>query len=294
MCATKEPCAFREQQNWFRETEVWWMTERRTSKRRDDLDPDELYREYETEEHRNEKAKAALSIRSEHTLRSENLPFDIDVVCTGFYWWFILSGTLSSSNSLLRPTSCLSPDKRQGLLSTCTRLQYCVGSGVLNSYHATKLFRLRPEDVDVLRNLERRLEELFVRHFKGRIFSFHVVRRQVKKRLLRHPGKTAFMRLCGRSPKDADPLNPENVLHEFEEELERVTQEFPDLDPNSPNTKFVALTRVNWMKVTNAREVMNLLLTSERVNVDMDDWLRCDFFLVISKKNILRNHITSC
>lgn len=28
------------------------------------------------------------------------------------------------------------------------------------------------------------------------------------------------------------------------------------------------------MKVSNARDVMNLLLTSERVNVDMDDWLR--------------------
>lgn len=36
--------------------------------------------EEETTEQRNKKARDALSIRSEHTLRSENLPFDIDVV----------------------------------------------------------------------------------------------------------------------------------------------------------------------------------------------------------------------
>jgi hypothetical protein len=87
-------------------------------------------------------------------------------------------------------------------------------------------------------------------------------------------GKAAFMRLCGRSPKDADPLNPEKVLEEFEEQFASLTKKYPELDPEDPNTKFAAFTKVNWMKVTCAREVMNLLLTSERVHVDMDDWLR--------------------
>lgn len=53
---------------------------KRLGQSRAELDPDELYRDEETQEQRNEKSRAALSIRSEHTLRSENLPFDIDVV----------------------------------------------------------------------------------------------------------------------------------------------------------------------------------------------------------------------
>lgn len=51
------------------------------------------------------------------------------------------------------------------------------------------------------------------------------------------------MRLCGRSPKDADPLNPENIMVEYEEELEKVRKKYPDLDPEDPNTKFMAFTK---------------------------------------------------
>eukprot|EP01127_Copromyxa_protea_P007708 TRINITY_DN1761_c0_g1_i1.p1 TRINITY_DN1761_c0_g1~~TRINITY_DN1761_c0_g1_i1.p1 ORF type:complete len:501 (+),score=66.35 TRINITY_DN1761_c0_g1_i1:92-1594(+) len=196
---------------------------------RDTVDPDDLYRENETEEQRNQKAKQALSIRSEHTLRSENLPFDIDV-------WYPTVAQFTFPSYFL-------PLTRQE------------ARAMINMYQTSILRRkwLRLEDVDVLRNLEQRLEEVFQKHFQG---------------------KSAFMRLCGRSPKDADPLDPEDILAEYEDQLADLVKKNPDMDPTDPNTRFVAFTKVNWMKVRNAREVMNLLLTSERVHVDMDDWLR--------------------
>lgn len=51
------------------------------------------------------------------------------------------------------------------------------------------------------------------------------------------------MRLCGRSPKDADPLNPEKILEEYEEELKKVKENYPDLNLEDPNTKFMAFVK---------------------------------------------------
>jgi len=40
------------------------------------------------------------------------------------------------------------------------------------------------------------------------------------------------------------------------------------------NTKLMAISRVHIFKVTSGKEVMNLLLSSERVYTDLHDWIR--------------------
>eukprot|EP01126_Amoeba_proteus_P051453 TRINITY_DN6143_c0_g1_i1.p1 TRINITY_DN6143_c0_g1~~TRINITY_DN6143_c0_g1_i1.p1 ORF type:complete len:391 (+),score=58.23 TRINITY_DN6143_c0_g1_i1:81-1175(+) len=172
-------------------------------------------------------SKEALSIRSEHTLRSENLPFDIDV------WYPLL--------------------KEHTFPTYFLPLSVKEARAILNMYQTSILRRkwLRPEDVDTLRNLEDRIGLLMNKHFQG---------------------KSAFMRLCGRSPKDADPLNHQQVMESYYSWMEKLVAE--GYSTKDPNTHFMAFVKFNWMKVTTAVEVMNLLLTSERVHIDMDDWLR--------------------
>eukprot|EP01126_Amoeba_proteus_P051454 TRINITY_DN6143_c0_g1_i3.p1 TRINITY_DN6143_c0_g1~~TRINITY_DN6143_c0_g1_i3.p1 ORF type:complete len:266 (+),score=40.32 TRINITY_DN6143_c0_g1_i3:61-798(+) len=182
-----------------------------------------------TDERREMESKEALSIRSEHTLRSENLPFDIDV------WYPLL--------------------KEHTFPTYFLPLSVKEARAILNMYQTSILRRkwLRPEDVDTLRNLEDRIGLLMNKHFQG---------------------KSAFMRLCGRSPKDADPLNHQQVMESYYSWMEKLVAE--GYSTKDPNTHFMAFVKFNWMKVTTAVEVMNLLLTSERVHIDMDDWLRCN------------------
>jgi hypothetical protein len=80
----------------------------------------------------------------------------------------------------------------------------------------------------------------------------------------------AFVRLCGRSPKDGEPLDKERVLKQYEENLERVSSCGYDLT----TTKMMAIARTSHLKVFSGAEVMSLLLTSERVYADMIDWIK--------------------
>ena len=131
--------------------------------------------------------------------------------------------------------------------------------------------------VSALLQLEARIDQLMADKFQGR---------------------SAFMRLSDRSPKDADPLEPQLVWHEYLQRLEEAQAEvrypegFPSEPSNSPetssshaeeglsledlasNTKMIAIGRVNFLRVTNGSEAMSLLLTSERVFSDCLDWLQ--------------------
>jgi hypothetical protein len=60
------------------------------------------------------------------------------------------------------------------------------------------------------------------------------------------PLEGAFVRLCGRSPKDGDPLHPTEIYRQYLREFEALLQ---DGYENTPNTQFIAFSRVNWMKV---------------------------------------------
>jgi gamma-glutamylcyclotransferase (GGCT)/AIG2-like uncharacterized protein YtfP len=81
----------------------------------------------------------------------------------------------------------------------------------------------------------------------------------------------AFVRLCGRSPKDGEPLEKERVLKQYEENLVLVQKTFGF---DKTTSKMMAIARTNYLKVFSGAEVMSLLLTSERVYADMIDWIK--------------------
>ena len=171
---------------------------------------------------------AALSIRSEHTLRSENLPFDIDV------WDPRLKAFTFPSYFL--------PLKRSEAAAIVRFYQY---------NNNIRPAELDGGDVAVLRRLQGRIQTTLDAHFPR--------------------GDTAFVRMCGRSPKDGDPLDPSRVMSAYEAaKRELVSAGGRDDDVM---TRLLAIARTSVLSVTSAEETMSLLLSSERVFSDLRDWL---------------------
>ncbi|PRP85353.1 hypothetical protein PROFUN_07061 [Planoprotostelium fungivorum] len=82
----------------------------------------------------------------------------------------------------------------------------------------------------------------------------------------------AFIRLCGRSPKDGEPFDRQKPWQSYQHALRDLIQHG---EPLTANTKLRAIAQVNdVLKVDSGREVMSLLLTSERVFADLHDWCR--------------------
>lgn len=108
---------------------------------------------------------------------------------------------------------------------------------------------ISPEHIRALRKLEARIEQT----------------------LLSFEDRGAFMRLCGRSPKDGEPLHRHLVYEAYQRQLQALLDAG---EPLNAATKMIAIGRVNWMKINTAADAMSLLLTSERVFSDMIDWLQ--------------------
>ena len=106
------------------------------------------------------------------------------------------------------------------------------------------------KDAHVLEELEQRLDHLIQTNFGGK--------------------GGAFLRLCGRSPKDGEPENPKRMLTKYHEELERLVEGGRERDVD---TKMMAIYRVPVMRVGGGEEAMHMLLSSERVYSDLIDWL---------------------
>jgi len=127
---------------------------------------------------------------------------------------------------------------------------------IINYYRTRNNLRrdmnLTTDDVGVLRALEARIDLVLRAHFPAESGG-------------------AFLRLCGRSPKDAEPLDRAAVRRNYARELQRLLEQG---EPNEPSTKLMAIARVSWLRVTSGQEAMSLLLTSERVYADMIDWLQ--------------------
>lgn len=83
----------------------------------------------------------------------------------------------------------------------------------------------------------------------------------------------AFLRLCGRSPKDGDPYKPLRFFQEYKNNLEKISKE-KNLDKSKGNTKVMAISKTHWLVVRNGKECLSLLLSSERVYLDLIDWKR--------------------
>ena len=169
-------------------------------------------------------AETLLQIGSEHRLRSENLPFDIDV------WYPTLE-------QFTFPTEFLPLTRPEAV--------------AILHYQDTRFSerkRLTVADVALLRALEVRIDAILKEKF--------------------HTG--AFLRLCGRSPKEGMPLDRQAVIDRYNAELQKLLDQGETM---CANTKLRAIARTNWLRVGTGADAMSLLLSSERVFADLHDWI---------------------
>ena len=83
----------------------------------------------------------------------------------------------------------------------------------------------------------------------------------------------AMFRLSGRSGKDMDYYDNDKIYQAYQENLEKVSKKL-NKDKNDINTKYVSITTLmNRFKVNCGKDVLNVLLTSERLFLDLKDWL---------------------
>jgi gamma-glutamylcyclotransferase (GGCT)/AIG2-like uncharacterized protein YtfP len=92
-----------------------------------------------------------------------------------------------------------------------------------------------------------------------------------------------FVRLCGRSPKDGEPLNQEAIKLRYFQTLSELGNR--GFDVKDSNTQTMAIAFLNHLRIQNGEEALNLLLTSERIYIDLLDAIRCGEFdqLVVRK-----------
>ncbi|CAB9505654.1 AIG2-like family [Seminavis robusta] len=114
---------------------------------------------------------------------------------------------------------------------------------------------LTSQAVETLLALEARIDKALIEHFASR---------------------GAFLRLCGRSPKDGEPTDPvlrSKIWASYQSTLQTMSQA-EQIPVTDDNLRVAAIAKTeSWMKVHSGAHAMSLLLTSERVFSDMIDWL---------------------
>eukprot|EP00927_Polykrikos_kofoidii_P052155 TRINITY_DN4593_c0_g1_i1.p1 TRINITY_DN4593_c0_g1~~TRINITY_DN4593_c0_g1_i1.p1 ORF type:complete len:637 (+),score=90.33 TRINITY_DN4593_c0_g1_i1:31-1911(+) len=186
----------------------------------------------------------ALSFDSEHLLRSENLPFDIDNWYPSLSRWTFETKFVPLSRAEARA------------IIRYYRVRFLGGRQSAKVDHV---------DVSALRGLENRIDGIIKAHFSG---------------------CGCFMRLCGRSAKDAEPRDRHRVRREYEAALREVMQNTGTVNLKGcaadcargrrhvdSSVKMRAAARVQVLRCESGADVMSLLLSSERVYSDLLDWL---------------------
>jgi hypothetical protein len=196
------------------------------------------------------KAQEALSFNSEHRLRAENLSYDIDV------WYPKLKQF--TMKSIFLP---LKRDEAEAILAfhniswrNCGARPY-----------------LTRNEVKILQELEKSIENEIVMFRDHR--SLEVKEDTDAASFSASPSCSFFARLCGRSPKDGEPCDRSAVWEKYQSVLRHLIED-EGLDPSSANTEMIAISRTQYLSVKDGKDVMSLLLTSERVYAEMIDWLR--------------------
>ena len=135
-------------------------------------------------------------------------------------------------------------------------LKYKEAEAVLNfNYFKNKNQndRFTKEDTKILRNLEKKIDHYFQKYDDLK--------------------NGAMFRLSGRSGKDMDYYDNKKIYDLYQQNLEKVSKKL-GTDKTDINTKYVAITTLmNRFKVNNGKDVLNVLLTSERLFLDLKDWL---------------------
>ncbi|CAF0942250.1 unnamed protein product [Adineta ricciae] len=107
------------------------------------------------------------------------------------------------------------------------------------------------------------------------------IENQLKNKLFHRPINEYFIRLSSRSPKDGDCLNQQLLKDIYDQELHRLKENYPneyDTIESQSNMQMIAFCSAQFecLKVTNEREALNLILSSERVFIDLSDALQCE------------------
>ena len=135
-------------------------------------------------------------------------------------------------------------------------LKYREAEAILNfNYYRNKgqKDKFTKEDTKILRNLQKKVDYFFETYDDLK--------------------NGAMFRLSGRSGKDMDYYDNEKIMALYEENLEKVSKKLGK-EKTDVNTKYVAITTLmNRFKVNNGKDVLNVLLTSERLFLDLKDWL---------------------
>ena len=82
----------------------------------------------------------------------------------------------------------------------------------------------------------------------------------------------ALFRCTGRSGKDGEVYDNNKILNEYYSRLKKVTN-LPYEEIKDNNLKYTCIPLYNNMKVTNGKELLSVLLSSERLHHDMKDWI---------------------
>ena len=135
-------------------------------------------------------------------------------------------------------------------------LKYREAEAVLNFNffkNKGKKEKFTKEDITILKSLEKKVDHYFETHDDLK--------------------NGAMFRLSGRSGKDMDYYDNKKIFALYEENLDKVAKEY-GTDKTDINTKYVAITTLmNRFKVNSGKDVLNVLLTSERLFLDLKDWL---------------------
>ena len=84
----------------------------------------------------------------------------------------------------------------------------------------------------------------------------------------------AFLRLCGRSPKDGDPYEYKKIFNEYKSNLAKYEVIDKDKVKKRGTIKIHAIAKTKWLNIKTGKDALSLMLTSERVYYDMRDWER--------------------
>ena len=84
----------------------------------------------------------------------------------------------------------------------------------------------------------------------------------------------AMFRLTGRSGKDMDYYDNDKIYQLYLNNLSKISKQL-NKNQEDPNTRYLAITTLmNRFKVNSGKDVLNVLLTSQRLFLDMKDWLK--------------------
>ena len=111
---------------------------------------------------------------------------------------------------------------------------------------------------------------------KNGIKLIQSIQKQLKERISKSTATNFFVRLSSRSPKDGRSLNADRFDQFYDAELNRLSTQYPD-ESNHANLKMIAISYAQFhtLKTTNEIEALCLILSSERVFVDLLEALAC-------------------